>query len=238
MGSNGMGCGAQCSRVTLGFLNIIFLVCGLAFIVLGGIFRFGSDKMKSEVEPTLSKVDIGNYNLYSLSTNLAIIFMVAGGIMILFSALGFVGACCLSRCSLVLYGILVGVVLIVELAGVILFFVMRSKFEDGVKLGLEKSIHTANTGSGDVKKSQQESLEYLFREFECCHVNGTRLTDRGSVKDICDSGKADYAKDCYDALKEWIMKYQTAFVAIGISVIIVEVLLIVCACAVYRGAEK
>jgi len=242
MGSykNPMSCGAQCSRITLVTFNIIFLLCGIAFLILGLVFKFGNNSLKAEIETTLQEVTISSYNLYDLANDLAILFIVSGAIIIAFSALGFIGACCMVRCVLVFYAILIGICLALELAGVVLFFVMRNEFEKGVQTGLTKSIKVANGDYPDIpaRDQHQKSVEYLFREFKCCHVNNIRLNDTGDASGTCDTMAESYMKDCYDALKEWVEQYQIAFIVIGVIVMVIELLLIVCACWICRAAGK
>ena len=78
----------------------IFQLCGIAFLILGCIFRFGDKALKDDIKKAFEDVEISGYNAYDLLNGIAIIFIVAGVVVILISFLGFVGACCTSKCAL------------------------------------------------------------------------------------------------------------------------------------------
>ena len=74
----------------------------MALLILGLVFRFGGSELKEDIEPAFKDIEINNYDLYTLLNSLAIIFIVIGAVVILFSFLGFVGAVCLVKGALVL----------------------------------------------------------------------------------------------------------------------------------------
>jgi hypothetical protein len=84
----------------------LFQFLGITLLVLGIVFRFGGSELKEDIEPTFKDIQISNYDLYSLLNSLAIIFIVIGAVVILFSFLGFVGAVCLVKGALVFVSIL------------------------------------------------------------------------------------------------------------------------------------
>lgn len=73
---------------------------------MGLVFRFGGNELKEDIRPTFEDISVKDYDLYSLLNSLAIIFIVIGGIVIIFSFLGFVGAVCLVRCALIVVSLL------------------------------------------------------------------------------------------------------------------------------------
>lgn len=240
MGSkNPLSCGAQCSRITLITVNVIFLLCGIALFVLGLVFRFGDDStIGKEFQATLEKVKIDDYDLHTLIDSLTILFIIVGAVIIGFAILGFVGAVCYVRCALVLYAILLGLCLAVELAGVILYFIMRNKLETGFKKGMQEVIIDANkAGNGS---ESLKATHYFFKTFECCHVSSTRLnaTPPGESTVTCSTSSNAYQKDCYDAFVERIKAYQGAFVGIGIAVMVSQVILIILAIWICRIASR
>ncbi|WAR05331.1 CD9-like protein [Mya arenaria] len=162
MAKNPLSCGQQCTRVTLIALNVLFLLCGIALFVVGLVFRFGGNGLKEEIKPAFENIEINGYEFYDLVNSLAIIFIVAGAVVIVFSFLGFVGAACYVRGALVVYAVLICLALALELAGVILFFVLKNDFEKALKIGMQESIQRANEGDSDYRKG----TEYLF-ESDC-----------------------------------------------------------------------
>lgn len=234
MARSPVSCGAKCSRFTLITLNIIFLLCGIAFLVLGCIFRFGSDELQDEIKPALSDVEISSYNAYDLFNGIAIIFIVAGAVTIIISFLGFVGACCTARVALYIYCFMVGLIVIVELAGVILFFILNGEMEDSLKKGLKTTIERANEG----QKDSQSSAEYMMKTYKCCRVDNEDLDDYGEAAATCALGQEANSKDCYEAIQEWVKQYSVTLIVVGICVIVVQIFMIVFACCVLRAYRK
>ncbi|KAL4228371.1 Tetraspanin [Mactra antiquata] len=192
--------------------------------------------MKEDIEPVFEGVTINNYDLYALINSLAIIFIVVGAIIILFAILGFIGAACQVQCALVLYAILIAICLGIELAGVILFFVMRGELEDAVMEGMKKSVRKAQEGQEDYLKATQ----FMFKTYECCHVDNMRLdSDKlGEASNTCVLNGMKYGQDCYESFTDWVKTYQGAFVGVGIAVMIIELLLIILSCWLCRASSK
>ncbi|XP_052803618.1 tetraspanin-19-like [Mya arenaria] len=236
MAKNPLSCGQQCTRVTLIALNVLFLLCGIALFVVGLVFRFGGNGLKEEIKPAFENIEINGYEFYDLVNSLAIIFIVAGAVVIVFSFLGFVGAACYVRGALVVYAVLICLALALELAGVILFFVLKNDFEKALKIGMQESIQRANEGDSDYRKG----TEYLFESFECCHVSQERhnYTEGNSAQDVCNTASNTYQVDCYDAFTDWLKNYQGALVGVGIAVIIIELLCVILSCWLCRVITK
>lgn len=234
MARNPLSCGAKCSRITLICFNIIFLLLGIALFVLGLVFRFGSNTVKDELKPAFDNISVGDYKLYDIINSLAIIFIIIGAIIIGISFIGFVGAACYVKAALIIYAILVGLWLALELAGVIIFFIVRDKLESQVKDGMEKSVKEANNRKADYQKA----TEFMFVTYECCKVNNERLATPGTTSDICQPTKSTYMTDCYDSFTNWLKKYQAACVGVCIASMVVQLLLIILACWVCRAVSK
>ena len=81
------------------FLPVLQL-CGIAFLVLGIIFRWGSQELRNETKTAMSEVQVSGYAAYDLFNSAAILFVITGAVIIIISFLGFVGACCTARWAL------------------------------------------------------------------------------------------------------------------------------------------
>lgn len=233
-----LSCGEQFSRITLIILNLIFLLCGIAFLIIGCIFRFGNNELKEDIKGAFEDVEISTYNAYDLFNGLAIVFIVAGAVIIIISAIGFVGACGTIMTALYIYAVIVGLLVVLELAGVILFFIIDDEIEEAFKDGLQTTIDKANDAESKFQEDSQKSAEYMMKTFECCHVNNKRLADLGEAKDTCTQSGEAFHKDCYKAIKDFVKGYSTALIVIGIVVIVVQILMIIFACVVARTQRK
>ena len=78
----------------------LFQLCGIAFLVLGIIFRWGSQELRNETKTAMSEVQVSGYAAYDLFNSAAILFVITGAVIIIISFLGFVGACCTARWAL------------------------------------------------------------------------------------------------------------------------------------------
>lgn len=79
-----------------------FQLLGIALFVIGLVFRFGGDQVKEDIRPAFENITVNSYDLYSLINSLAIIFIVAGAVIIVFSIIGFIGAACFVKVALIL----------------------------------------------------------------------------------------------------------------------------------------
>lgn len=79
----------------------VFQLCGIALFVLGLVFRFGGSELKEDIKPALADIEVSGHDLYAAFNALAIIFIVAGAVVIVFSIIGFIGACCFVKIALI-----------------------------------------------------------------------------------------------------------------------------------------
>lgn len=239
MARSPVSCSAKCSRITLVTLNIVFLLCGIAFLVLGIIFRWGGQELREDTKVALSEVQVAGYAAYDLFNSAAILFVITGVVIIIISFLGFVGACCTARWALYIYSVLVGLIIAVELAGVILFLIFQGDVDDALKTGLRKSIERAN-GGGEFAADNQKSMEYIMRTYKCCHVENLRLNNylNEDTRSKCSYGTPEREEDCFTEIKEWVNQYSIPLIIIGIVVVIVQLFMITFSCCVIRAYRK
>lgn len=164
------GC-SKFGKVFLVIINLIFLVLGLGFLVAGVLVKVNA--LSSDVTPALNSVDVAGYKLGDLANNLSIVFIVIGVFILLVSGLGLFGACCEVRWMLVVYAILVLILLIIKIAAVVLWFKMRTDFEETVKTGLLESLKKDYKSDflNNTENSISNGWNYVFLTFDCCGVN-------------------------------------------------------------------
>ncbi|KAL3886876.1 hypothetical protein ACJMK2_026837 [Sinanodonta woodiana] len=152
-------CGGRFAQIFLILLNTLVLLFGIAFLVVGLIFKFGEQKFLDEkIKPTLGDIKLEGNSLYYLADAFTIIFIVVGAVLIAIAIIGLIGAGCLVRWMLVVYASFVILIFILEIVAVAFFFVMRREFNDTITTGMKESIKKANEGNKDVR----DGIVYIF----------------------------------------------------------------------------
>lgn len=223
------GCGAKTAKFILAAVNTIFVLLGLGIGIAGLVFKFGW--FKEDIVNTLQKTDINGTDTYSLLNSAALIFIVVGFFIFGIGIFGCLGACCEWRPLLVVYALVVAILLIIQIVGVALFAKYRGDIETEFQSALNTTFYQYYTNDTDVQKGFQQ----LFKEFECCGVNGYMdFTSQGvDVPSQCcglDSGSCTSSSNnlfkvgCGQKFIDDLGKYNTTFIAIGVCILIFQLL--------------
>lgn len=204
--------GMSCVKYLMFVFNFIFVVCGIALIVIGAVVQ------KQDFTVFMN-------NKYVTAPT---ILIVVGVIIFVLAFLGCCGAIRENYCMIMTFGILLFLVFVIEIAGGITAYVNRSELENVLKQNMDSSIEQAK---GDAKTIWDE----MQSKWHCCGVNN--YTDYGPVTNIpasccpddtadhkantCPDLKAVYTAGCFgkmlDAMKNAIG--VIGGVAIGIAVV-------------------
>ncbi|XP_052805045.1 CD63 antigen-like [Mya arenaria] len=275
----GLNCGGKCGMFFLITINGIFLILGIALLIVGILLKVDSDVIDDEkIVSTLNEVQINNLKLGSLASSLPVILIVIGVIVLIISGLGVFGACCKNRCMLVVYAIIVLLLLILQIAAIALFAIMKSKVEDEVQGKLSNSLEKKYKGVSSTEEISK-GWDLIFINFQCCGVKAVVPTAVSNDQEFY-SGEADsfwarktlsdkvpasccvaatqenfatYTEDactqltdaskyrtkgCYQAIKDYILKYQAAAIGIGVALLIIELIGIIFAFVLCRAIGK
>lgn len=228
--------GAKCVKYTLFLFNMLFLLAGLALIIIGSIVLVHSKE-----------------NTFSSSAGPAGIFIiVVGGVVFLVSFFGCAGAINNNYCMVVTYGVLLLLLLIAEIAGVITGFVLKDKVKDTILEKMKESMELYQDEKPEVTDTQL--WNETQREFKCCGTTGYRSwnasKDMNSTRSVPDSCCKEVTKDCgqnllfvdektaektlwtegcYTAVSDHLKTYLIALGAVAASVALIELIGIVCA---------
>ncbi|KAL5019709.1 hypothetical protein ScPMuIL_002601 [Solemya velum] len=160
-------------------LNVVFVILGLACVVVGAIFKFGTNLAKEEVQKVLGEIStsvLGDLDMDGVLSSLAIVFLVLGIFILVVGLGGCIGACCELRPLLVVYAIIVAVLLIAKIVAIALFFNMKSDFTEVLDKGLTKLFDQYSTEPDD---DTSRALDGLFHLMECCgYYNFSDITNR------------------------------------------------------------
>lgn len=111
--------------------------------------------------------DVDYQSLSDLSFDPAVLFVILGGALFLITFLGCLGALRENTSMLCCYGIIVGVLLLIEVACGTLGFVFREKVEENIQIKLKEAI---NLYRDPDKPDLQLIIETVQTEFKCCGI--------------------------------------------------------------------
>ncbi|XP_047451423.1 CD63 antigen [Mugil cephalus] len=230
--------GMKCVKYLIFFFNFIFLLCGLALIVLG----------------IMVQVSLHNTVVISnLSASGAPIVITVVGVVIFFIAFfGCCGAWKESYCMVTTFAILLSLIIIVEIAAAITGYIYRNKISTVVQDSLTEMI----TNYKNATEEFRESLDTLQQSLKCCGVNSSAdwksfAPDGNSVPDSCclnvtkDCGKDAmtdaskvYTEGCHDSLVE-LLKKNLLWVLVAVLIVaFLQIMGIVFACMLMRGIRS
>ncbi|CAB4005535.1 tetraspanin-4 isoform X3 [Paramuricea clavata] len=143
-------------RVIVIFFNFIFFLCGC------GILSFG----------IYVQIEKGDYAAVSTTRGLtaSLLLIVAGFITALISFMGCLGAYKKMRTLLWIFVVMMGLIVILEIAAFILAIVYRGKLRDEL---YDDMISSAQEYGREDQDGITDGWDWIQRKFECCGVNGT-----------------------------------------------------------------
>lgn len=177
-----MGQPADCSRVAIVVINIIFLVLGLVFFAGGLFIRFGSSVLDNIFKGVLNNLESslrssgfgdidlsGNFSITDLLSGLAIGFIVFGLILVLITLLGCCGGCYKIRPCIILYLVVCVVLLLGEITVVVIFFRFSNVFDNPSKQLLKNSIKSDYQGLNGTNLVSV-GWNFVAQQMTCCGV--------------------------------------------------------------------
>jgi len=236
----------KCIKYILFAFNFIFVALGIVLLAVGISTKTGFSNHLNFIDP-----EVLNY-----PPNL---FIAAGAIIFIIAFLGCWGSWRESHCMMITYSVLLGLLLVLELAAAFSAFALKDDVERIFKTGLENSqAHYTYNATADNDKEITQGWDVMQNEWKCCGTSN--FTDWGQfsnltyVPDSCclveHAGCAEdvkavpsmtldkaktviHTEGCWDhALKE--LTLETIGI-VGIALAIVELLGIISACLMARS---
>jgi len=173
---------AKCVKYTLFVFNLIFVLAGLALIIVGAV-----------VQVQTSKATFG-----ATASGAGIFIIVIGSVVFLVCFFGCAGAINNNYCMVVTYGVLLLIILLAQVAAVITGFVMKDKFTNAIKDEMEKELQNYIPSDALTAKIWNDTQT----NFQCCGLknytswsNNTAMHETNSVPDSCCNG-TNYGENC------------------------------------------
>ena len=195
----------SCIKYLMFVFNFIFVVCGIALIVIGAVVQ---------------KQDFTIF-LNSKYVTAPTILIVVGCVIFVLAFLGCCGAVRENHCMVMAFGVLLFIVFVVEIAGGITAYVNRNELEGVLKQNMNSSIQQ---DKADAKKI----WDGMQIKWKCCGVDGPNDYPDGKLPDSCCPQEIDnctvgesYQHGCFDSMLNKIKGAigMVGGVAIGIAVV-------------------
>ncbi|EFO89815.1 hypothetical protein CRE_07539 [Caenorhabditis remanei] len=126
------GCGNKCVKYFFWIINLLFFILGA--VVVGLSIWMLVDKNSLATVASTVKVDLSQVlnqvNIQQLNTFLYVAIAIGGALLIL-GFFGCCGSCCESICAISVYFILVLILFVVEIVAIVLYFVNKTKLQQG-----------------------------------------------------------------------------------------------------------
>ncbi|CAC5390937.1 unnamed protein product [Mytilus coruscus] len=233
-------CGQNLARLFLVIFNLIFVIVGLALIVVGGLLKAGSeflDVLGSFVQqiPGLGNVATG--------------IIVLGVVIFLIGIFGTCGACCSVRFMLILYAVLVIIITTAEIVIMALLFsgTLDKTVTEGFSKLTQKYKMPADITKIDANDIVSRLIDAVFISLKCCDyeniatATSTSLPPsccKGLTRKVLESGDLTVIKGCHDnpsdsntyrnkrcavALIDMMRDNQGYVIGISVALLVIEV---------------
>ncbi|XP_071106002.1 leukocyte surface antigen CD53-like [Haliotis cracherodii] len=155
------GCGANCMKYTLFFFNILFFLSGVVLAAIGGYTMFSADAWAASLDQ-----NDGSGAALGLIKLIAIVFIVAGFLLMAICFFGCCGAIKEVKCMLGTYAVLIGIVIIAELVVAIRIGMYKGALDSLLEASKEGSrIRVRSYGSD---RDSDRSWDKLQQSTQCC----------------------------------------------------------------------
>ncbi|XP_044754487.1 CD63 antigen-like [Coccinella septempunctata] len=211
-----MGCATGLVKYLVFIANLVFVLAGLALVVIGVVFKFNYLKQVS-VDGVPTEFGVA-----------PVLTIVVGAIVFITAFFGCCGAIRESTCMLTTYAVILLSIFIIQVAiGVFAFLQVKDTAD--YKQNLEKGFRKAVDHYG-TNKEASEAVDAAQVFLECCGVNGPQdyHFSNGSVPLSCCSAKVEscsstsstvHSDGCVDKLYNFLEKTANilGYVVIGIA---------------------
>ncbi|KAK3098723.1 hypothetical protein FSP39_022398 [Pinctada imbricata] len=254
------------AKVTLGILNTLFLLVGLALVAVGAIIKQGS----GVIGDVLGELK----NVPAVSQYLDTAAWVLIGLGIFFTAIGILGgcgACCAVKIFLILYIIIVIILMLTQIVFIALLF--SDKLKDILQSALKDSFSKYKPPPDPVAGAKIDTddvlsrgLDALFIELKCCGFESSKdLTTASKTPVTCckaftpdllksddpfgtslielqscvSTGTNSYKdRGCYDALLDLIDDNKGAFIGGTVGILLFQLICVVFAVLIIKDKNK
>ncbi|KAK7864772.1 hypothetical protein R5R35_012268 [Gryllus longicercus] len=222
--------GMTCVKYLLFVFNLLFVVSGIAVIVVGVMAMYPYKEYSTFMD---AKFAAG-----------PLILIVVGAVIFVVAFFGCCGAVRENHCMVVTFSVLLLTIFCVELAAGICGYVYR----DDVKTGIEKQFKDS-MDKYNSSKEIQDSWNVLQHDLKCCGADGPEdwAKHNMNIPSTCCGSAAEgekceianaYEQGCAPALKEQIEHFALIIGGVAIGIAFVQLVGVIFACCLARSIRK
>ncbi|XP_078671337.1 tetraspanin-8-like [Branchiostoma floridae x Branchiostoma belcheri] len=229
------GCCASIIKTLLFIFNFIFWIAGAVLLGVGIWLR---------VDPAVAEVVSGELNM-TWFYNACYVLIAAGVITMIVGFLGCCGAIKESKCMLMTFAILLGLLFVIELAAGILAIVYKDKIGDYARQSFTDALHgeTVESKNDDFKNA----VRSIQKKFTCCGLTSTdnwgfpclestcvclQLT---GCKPIVSIPPCAVHQPCLTEFESFLANNIVIVAGVALAIAIVQIIGICCACVLMRN---
>lgn len=209
-----------CVKYLLFGFNLLFFIFGLALL---GVGIYVQIELKQYLDFFASPINAP-----------AVLLIVVGSITLIVGFFGCCGAVKEHYCMTITFSVLIGLLLIIEIAAGITGYVLRADVNDLVNTGLTQTIGQYNDSEhGGVTKA----WDNLQMKLECCGVtNSSDYTKAG--KEVPPSCGSFESTGCLKKLEDTLAANILYVAGVAIGLAVVQLIGIVFACCLGRAIKR
>lgn len=177
-------------RACIILTNVIFIIFAAA-ILLGGVLLFagvniygkpltseGTLGFLTQLAPmanitnstaTPEQEAVMKADMSVLTSEVSYGLLAVGGVMLLMSIFGMILFCCGDKCLLIVYGVVMSIIIVTQLAGVIIFG--TGVVNDAIKVKLNNTLQTSYFGEKYYSSKTSVTWNFFMVQFQCCGVD-------------------------------------------------------------------
>ncbi|KAH3888480.1 tetraspanin-9-like [Dreissena polymorpha] len=215
--------GLRVTQIVFVISNILFLIMGIAMLVVGAYLQITSSSYVSLLPSD---------DFFTASA----LLIASGIVVIVVCAIGFFGVWMQSQCIILIYMLCVLIILALSIAAGIIAYVFYGEIESELRNRLLEGLKD---------KEKRKSWDEIQQKERCCGVTNYKdwygLVDPdypSNLPDSCCDGPncgsqgttVAYDEGCYEKGKEWIQDNFYALGAAGITLGVLQVILVAVSC--------
>ncbi|XP_066261022.1 CD63 antigen-like [Euwallacea similis] len=226
--------GMTCVKYLLFCFNLLFAISGLAILIVEVIVHLHIYAQYSNF-------------VYPSYQAAPIVLMTVGVVIFLISFFGCCGAVKENHCMIITFSVLLGIILIAEIAAGIVGYINRNEVEIMLENKLNSTMYKYYSNN-DIRKT----WDVAQHELECCGMTGPddwqKVNHNNTLPHTCcanahndgscNSNVDHYTASCIEKLRTLLLKYASVIGAAGLGIAGFQILGMIFACFLARHIRK
>ncbi|KAI3380378.1 hypothetical protein SNEBB_009678 [Seison nebaliae] len=218
------------ARTFLFVLNFILFLCGVTMVSLGIWAAINSKSFSTEIMSFLHALNLTSSQKMNATTAASVIFIIIGTLLLLIGFLGCWGTSNESTCSLMIFCIIIGIIILAEFSAGIGLLVSKNKIQKYLKNKIKEQFQKPS-------KAVKEAFATIQRRLNCCGVDGP--SDYPHLPPSCRSNLGrTYSTGCWTTVRNVISRKTKGIVIAAAVTIVIEIVSLILGLIVYFEMKR